>query len=191
MPSSIQLTLVQYIMHITLTGPGVIDHAGSFAVVASQVLWLAAFFAGLVACAVGITYPAQPSAQALPDECTAGVSIFNQLYLSCFAAVISCTAQASCATLAMYILGSRKRIEKLPPPSGMWCRRFLLLGVVFCGVSFSFLICVLDLFIFVRVARFACLGWVAKVLVVAADAVAAMWGVAIFAAGSYISLFCH
>jgi uncharacterized membrane protein len=158
------------------------------------VLWLAAFLAGLAACAVGITYPLQHSAFALPAGagCAAGLSIFNGLYLSCFTAITSCIIQASCVTLAMWIMGSRKRLP--PPPHGgsvWWCRGFLLVGVVFCGLSLSCVICVVNLFVFVRVSRFACLGVAAKLLVVVGDVVAAVWGLAVFAAGSYIALFCQ
>jgi len=160
-------------------------------VVASQVLWLAAFFGGVGACAIGVTYPQQYSAFAVPAACAADLSIFNKLYLSCFAVITSCTIQASCVTLAMAIIGSRKRVDKLPPPSGVWCRRLLLAGVLFCAVSFSCIICVVDLFIFVRASRFACLSGAAKFLVCAGDVVAAILGIGVFIAGSYIAMFCH
>ncbi|CAN6325703.1 unnamed protein product [Urochloa humidicola] len=164
---------------------------GSFAAVTSQVLWLAAFFAGLAVCAVGIPYPQQHSAFALPSACAAGITTFNKLYLFCFAAISSCIIQASCVTLIISIMGSRKRLDRLSQPSAVWCRLLLLVGLVFCGISFSCVIGVVDLFIFVRISRFGCLSLGAKVLVIAGDLVAAMWGIAIFTAGSYIALFCN
>ena len=58
--------------------------------------------------------------------------------------------------------------------------------VVFCTVSFACVISIVDTFVIVKVARFPCLGSSARFLVVAGDDVAALVGVALFSAGSYI-----
>lgn len=119
------------------------------------------------------------------------MSAFNKLCLSCFAAVTCCAVQASSITIAMWIMGSRKKVnnDELPPSSHIWCRLLLFSSVIFCGLSFSCVISIIDFIISARVASFACLSWLDKILVIAGDVVAALWGVAVFTAGSYIALF--
>jgi hypothetical protein len=50
----------------------------SFAAASRKVFWLAAFFAGLAVCVVGISYLQQASAFVLPDSCTTGVTVYNE-----------------------------------------------------------------------------------------------------------------
>jgi hypothetical protein len=67
--------------------------------------------------------------------CTSGMSVYNTLHLSCFAAVTSSTVQVSGISVAMLILGSTKRLNELPPSSGKWCR-YLLIDVFFYLLPF-------------------------------------------------------
>lgn len=87
---------------------------GCFAAVASQVVWLAAFLAGVTALAAGVTYPQQTSAFVLPDACGAGLSDYSAMYTWCFASFMSCTLQACVASIAPAV---DHRIPQAPPRS--------------------------------------------------------------------------
>ncbi|KAL6640739.1 hypothetical protein ACP70R_021862 [Stipagrostis hirtigluma subsp. patula] len=165
---------------------------GSFAAVASQVLWLAAFLDGIAACAVGVTSPSTASAFVLPDGCAAGLSEFSSLYISGFVSIVSCMVQACSAALAAWVLGhGNTRVDRLPASSRRWCRLLVFGGVFFCGVSFAGVVAVADFFVVVRLGKFACLGRSVRFVLVAADVLAALVAVAVFLAGSYISFYCR
>ncbi|TVU20244.1 hypothetical protein EJB05_36446, partial [Eragrostis curvula] len=131
---------------------------GSVVAVANQLLWFAAFVVGIAVSAVGITYPVQPSA----FECTAQKKDYDAMYLACFVALLSGTVQAICASIAIWIFGSKKQLDEVSASSHKWCRFAVFLGIIFCAVCFASLMVVANYIVVVRMSKINCLKWPVK-----------------------------
>lgn len=137
-----------------------------------------------------IGHEPQSSAHVLPFGCIADNDVYDALYISCFAALVCCAGQASCITLAMWMLHDKKIVDELPAPTMKWCRGIMFTGVVFCLLPFLCFTSILNNFLFAKVSLFSCLPRPAKVLFIVGDVALALVGSTIFTTGAYITMYC-
>jgi hypothetical protein len=104
---------------------------------------------------------------------------------------MSCTLQACVASIAQWIIGSRKRLHGLPPSSSRCCRGLLFSAVILCTLSLAATVVAANLYLLVRVGRLVCQRPAIRCVVVAADALAALVAAVVLSVGSFISCRCY